>query len=237
MKICYCEDEAAQAEILKEKASAWSEAGGIQLQTDLFESAEEFLFKAEGDTYDLVFLDISMKKMNGMELAKQIRAKDKNVIIVFVTSDPSFVFEGYEVGAYRYLMKPFTDEKLYEILDYSAARRSGSDNFIVVKTTTENRRIDLEELLYIEVQGHYVDLHLADNDILSFKSSFSEILEQANAKKELFQLTHRSYAVNLSKITRIGRTECILEGGQSLPVSRSAYKPLNDSFIKYNLER
>ena len=70
----------------------------IEVHADLFESAEEYLFKAEQNYYDVIFLDISMRGQNGMELARKIREKEKDVILVFVTSDASYVFDGYEVG-------------------------------------------------------------------------------------------------------------------------------------------
>ena len=106
MTICYCEDESAQAKAFAIKIDQWAKNKNIEVHADLFESAEEYLFKAEQNYYDVIFLDISMRGQNGMELARKIREKEKDVILVFVTSDASYVFDGYEVGAYRYLMKP-----------------------------------------------------------------------------------------------------------------------------------
>ena len=116
MTICYCEDESAHAKAFAIKIDQWAKNKNMAVRTDLFECAEEYLFKAEQNAYDVIFLDISMRGQNGMELARQIREKEKDVILVFVTSDASYVFAGYEVGAYRYLMKPVDEEKLWEIL-------------------------------------------------------------------------------------------------------------------------
>ncbi len=235
LRICYCEDEAAQAEFLKKKVELWAGTKQIKASVDLYSSAEEYLFKTEKFDYDVIFIDISMKNMNGMELAKQIRADDKDVILVFVTSDPSFVFEGYEVDAYRYLMKPINDSKLFEILEYAGTRNLADHSCIVVRTDSRNQRIRLCDLLYIEVQGHYVDMHLADGRVVKVKSSFSDILSQVNAADGHLIQTHRSYAVNLSHVVRIGRTECCMDAGERIPVSKSAYRELNEAFIRYSL--
>ena len=129
MTICYCEDESAQAKAFAIKIDQWAKNKNMAVRKDLFECAEEYLFKAEQNAYDVIFLDISMRGQNGMELARQIREKEKDVILVFVTSDASYVFDGYEVGAYRYLMKPLDEEKLraaiketgYDLVSISAA--------------------------------------------------------------------------------------------------------------------
>ena len=122
MTICYCEDESAQAKAFAIKIDQWAKNKNIEVHADLFESAEEYLFKAEQNYYDVIFLDISMRGQNGMELARKIREKEKDVILVFVTSDASYVFDGYEVGAYRYLMKPVDEKKLWEIPELVAPR-------------------------------------------------------------------------------------------------------------------
>lgn len=237
MRICYCEDEIAQAKLLKKQVENWAGINNVNIHMELFESAEEFLFKAEQFDYDLIFLDISMNKMNGMELAKKIRETDEKVVLVFITSDQSFVFDGYEVGAYRYLLKPIVEKKLYEILSYVECNlREKTVDDMVIKIKNENVRIAFDEILYLEVQGHYVKIHRDSAETLSIKVSFSELLKTINQYKEKCVLAHRSYAVNIVKISRIGRTECTLVNGEKIPISRSAYKGLNDAFIKYNLE-
>ena len=95
MTICYCEDESAQAKAFAIKIDQWAKNKNTAVRADLFECAEEYLFKAEQNAYDVIFLDISMRGQNGMELARQIREKEKDVILVFVTSDSSYVFYGY----------------------------------------------------------------------------------------------------------------------------------------------
>ena len=238
MTICYCEDESAQAKAFAIKIEQWAKNKNIAVHTDLYESAEEYLFKADQNTYDVIFLDISMRGQNGMELARQIREKEKDVILVFVTSDASYVFAGYEVGAYRYLMKPVEAKKLWEILDYARAQKAAEEeNYILVKKESQSVRVNLRDVLYIEAQKHYVNLYLENEEPMTVKVVFAELLQEMQEKSDTFLATHRSYAVNIDKVVRIGRTECTLSDGSSIPVSRSFYKAVNEAFIGYHLGR
>lgn len=238
MTICYCEDESAQAKAFAIKIEQWAKNKNIAVHTDLYESAEEYLFKADQNTYDVIFLDISMRGQNGMELARQIREKEKDVILVFVTSDASYVFAGYEVGAYRYLMKPVEAKKLWEILDYARAQKAAEEeNYILVKKDSQSVRVNLRDVLYIEAQKHYVNLYLENEEPMTVKVVFAELLQEMQEKSDTFLATHRSYAVNIDKVVRIGRTECTLSDGSNIPVSRSFYKAVNEAFIGYHLGR
>lgn len=238
MTICYCEDESAQAKAFAIKIDQWAKNKNMEVRTDLFECAEEYLFKAEQNAYDVIFLDISMRGQNGMELARQIREKEKDVILVFVTSDASYVFDGYEVGAYRYLMKPVDEEKLWEILDYARTQKEvEEENYILVKKDSQSVRINLKDIIYIEAEKHYVNLCMENKESINIKTAFTELLQETQEKSDTILLTHRSYAVNIEKVVRIGRTECVLSDSSVIPVSRSFYKEVNEAFIKYHLGR
>lgn len=238
MTICYCEDESAQAKAFAIKIDQWAKNRNMKVRTDLFECAEEYLFKAEQNSYDVIFLDISMRGQNGMELARQIREKEKDVILVFMTSDASYVFDGYEVGAYRYLMKPVDEKKLWEILDYARTQKEvEEENYILVKKDSQSVRVNLKDIIYIEAQKHYVNLCMENKESINIKTAFTELLQETQEKSDTILLTHRSYAVNIEKVVRIGRTECVLSDSSVIPVSRSFYKEVNEAFIKYHLGR
>lgn len=236
LRICYCEDETAQAEWLRKKVLEWAEKNQVPVHMDLYASAEEFLFKAEGASYDLLLLDIAMKEMNGMELARKVRERDPEAVLVFVTSDPGFALEGYEVDAYRYLMKPVREDKLFEVLAYCRTRESVEGQSVLLKSEGEMCRIMRKNILYMEARGHYVELHLCGQEPLIVKVGFADILNEINAGSEALVKIHRSYAVNPGHVARIGRTDCCLIDGERLPVSKSAYQHLNEKFIQYHLE-
>lgn len=238
MRIAYCEDESAQARYICAMIAQWADSRGTTAEVVLYESAEEFLFKNEEYPYHAVLLDIAMKQMNGVDLAHKIRQKDKHLPIAFLTADKDFALEGYEVQAVRYLIKPIVQEKLYELLDTLFAELENAVEkplCIMVEEKGSLRKINEDTICYIEVLGHYTQLYLVDTTVIRVKESFGAILARLH-KKEHFVKCHRSYAVNLTYIDKISRTECFLSNKMILPVSRSSYQELNQRFIQHYIK-
>ena len=116
--IAICDDEQVERKYLSQLAAQWAAGRCLYSQIDAFESAEQFLFAYREDiSYDILLLDIQMKGLDGVTLAKEIRKTDTHVQIVFITGLPDFIAEGYEVSALHYLMKPIQPEKLWSVLD------------------------------------------------------------------------------------------------------------------------
>lgn len=247
MRIAYCEDERAQAALTEEMIEDWSERRGQECVIDVFSSAEQFLFELGEEElvpYDLLLLDISMEGMDGFALARQIRKTDTNLRIVFLTSDASRVFDGYEIEAWRYLMKPLREAKLYEMLDTLVTELADSEaSYILLEVAGERIKVEQRQILYVEVDGHYTTIYCEDRQ-LTIKESFGEVLNRLNGESKAgkgkdgvipaFIKCHRSAAVNLSKVCRIGRQSCILAGDMEVPVSRGMYQQLNQAFIQAN---
>ena len=117
-RIAVCEDENVILEYESSLVKEWAEARGVQAELDTYVSAEQFLFESEDKSpYDVLIFDIQMKGMNGMELAKKLRARGADSAIIFVTGIPDYAIEGYEVGAVRYILKPVKADVLNGLLD------------------------------------------------------------------------------------------------------------------------
>lgn len=237
MRIIYCEDEEAQARRCLEGIEKWSAETGMPCFVERFSSAEQLLFHLDGGSaadYDLVLLDIAMGGMDGFTLARRLRQRDANLRIAFLTADPSHVFEGYQLEAWRYLMKPLRYEQICEMLEALAGSLSGQSPYVLLEINGERRRIYTKDVLYLEVWGHYSTLYCL-RETWTVKLSFNRLLELLNEAESCFVRCHRSAAVNVTKLQRIGREQCVLSGGTELPVSRGMYKALNEAFIRGNL--
>lgn len=129
LKIAIVEDDLTQLSYVRLLIEGWMAKTHNTMKLISCESAEEFLFKyAEPLDFDLILLDIKLKKMNGMELAKQIRTVSRTVQIAFLTGVKDYVFEGYEIGAVRYLLKPVQEKDLFKLLDDCLARSLENKN-------------------------------------------------------------------------------------------------------------
>lgn len=230
--IAICEDDGASRSYEEELVRSWARDHQYKVTVDAYCSAEQFLFEAEDrQEYDLLVLDIQMGDMNGMELAAKLRAGGTRAAILFLTGVPDYALEGYEVGAVRYLLKPLKEEEFLELLDVlfekaMQARRQ----FYLFEQGAHVCRIPLSDILYLEARGHYVCMHTVSEE-LEWKAVFSAATEELAGEK--FFLLKRGLLVNLEHVEKITRTDCLLDQGDVLPVSRERYRELNKAFIAY----
>jgi DNA-binding LytR/AlgR family response regulator len=232
MIIGLCDDDETQLNYIEMLIKGWSKQRHIPCEVLRYCSAEEFLFE-QGDRYpfDLIILDIQMKQMNGMELARRIRDVEKDIPIIFLTGIRDYVFEGYEVGALRYLLKPVKEEQLIVAFDeINHDLNSIKKNYYIFRHGGEMMKQDHEGIIYVEALGHYIKM-ITTGQAYEWKDSISQIGKALNM--EDFIYTHRSYIVNLKYVEKINKTDCLLSNGITIPVSRSNYQSLNEAFIKY----
>jgi len=231
MRICLVDDDSSQLDYLKVLIEKWANNKNVSMDINYYHSAEEMLFEtSESYPFDLIVLDIQMGKMNGIELAQKIRETDKNIVIAFVSGMADYVFDGYEVQALRYILKPIKDDKVYELLDYVDANKQEMDKYIILSVLGEKKKVNHEDILYLESMGHYVVVHLKDTKY-DYKYNISDLYQELAGS--IFIKTHRSYIVNLKYVEKITRSECHLINQIKIPLSRSSYKAVNQKFIDF----
>ena len=231
MRICLVDDDSTQLDYLKLIIEKWSSKHNINTDIDFYHSAEEMLFENnESYPFDMIVLDIQMGKINGIELAKKIRKTDKDVIIAFISGMADYVFEGYEVQAIRYILKPVKDNKVYDLLDYANTYIDKENKYFILSVSGEKKKINYDDIIYFESMGHYVIFHL-ENTEYEYKYNISNLcLDLAGSE---FIRTHRSYVVNIKFIEKITRNECQLINNIKVPLSRNSYKSVNEKFINH----
>ena len=143
-----------------------------------------------------------------------------------------------EVGALRYLLKP-EETKLFSLLDEISYALGKERRYLIENVGGETVKIPVDTIYSVEAKGHYIRLHTSVGDY-EYKKNLSEIAEELAkdqpGQKTEFISTHRSFLVSLAAVERVQRTECILCDGSSVPVSRNAYKSVNEAFIRYYME-
>lgn len=231
MRICFVDDDSTQLDYLKSITDKWSQNKSISVELSFYHSSEEMLFEHNNSfPYDVIVLDIQMGNMNGIELAKRIRSLDKNVIIAFISGIADYVFDGYEVQATRYLLKPVQEDKVFELFNYVNNQITTKVSYLIISVCGEKKRIKYDDIIYIESMGHYITLHLSNAEY-DYKCNISDLNE--DLKDTEFVKTHRSYIVNMKYVEKISKNTCTLAGNISVPLSRNSYKLVNDKFITY----
>jgi len=231
MRICFVDDDSTQLDYLKVITEKWANKHNINTNINFYHSAEEMLFEnSESYPFDMIVLDIQMAKINGIELAKKIRIIDKNIIIAFISGMADYVFEGYEVQAIRYILKPVNDEKIYELLDYASKLKEKEDKYLIISVSGENKKINYDDIIYFESMSHYIVVHLK-NEEYNYKYNISDLCLELSELN--FIRIHRSYVVNLKYIEKITKNDCQLINDIIVPLSRNSYKSVNEKFISY----
>ncbi len=227
LNITICDDEHSQIEYLSTFVREWADERGVAVRISDYESAESFLF-AYGDdkTTDVLLLDIQMKKIDGIALARKIRQDNNTVQIVFITGYTEYISEGYEVEALHYLIKPVSKQKLYNVLDRAAEKLKRNERGLILETADGVVRIPLHEIRFIEVRHNYITIH-SKNDI-TVKMTLSEIEKELDDR---FFRTNRSFIVNLSYLHKTTKTDVVLTDGTNVPLSKRLYEAVNRAFI------
>ena len=230
LNIAICDDEQNQIKYIKDIVSAWAETSGHMPIFAEFPSAEAFLFDyAENQNYDILLLDIEMANMNGIDLAKKVREGNNRVQIVFITGYPDFMSEGFEVAALHYLMKPVKKEKLFSVLERAVENLGKKEEFLVLETENGVLRINFSEIMLAEAKGHDTVLTLTSGNETA-KIGINDLEKKLDTS---FVRSHRSYLVGLRHITRITKTDVILDNGTLIPLSRRMYAEVNQKFIDF----
>lgn len=232
MRIAICEDNKEHAEILKSIVKRWAEQERIAVDIGYYQSAEQFLFFMKEDAhYDLAFLDIQLERMNGFQLAKLIREQDRTMFLVFTTGEKGYALRGYEVSAFRYLIKPLKEKEVAAALTKaSKLLEENKRDAVIVTYNDESRRILKNEIYYVEVDNHHIILHTKDEKI-RFKARLMDF--ESQFEEPQFCKCHRSYIVNLHYVEKISREGVEIENGTKLPVSRARWDDLNRCYLAY----
>lgn len=181
--------------------------------------------------FDLVFLDIQMEGMNGMDTARAIRELQPDTVLIFVTGSKEYVFEAFDVSAFHYLLKPLEETKFMEVLKRAIgeSRKCRAEKQKRLFIRTKNLTIDQKDILYIESRGKKVDIHTR-KETFSIYGAMSELETQLG---ESFYRCHRGYLVNMAYITEYGADSITLTGGARVYLTKKKHGEFVKAYMWY----
>lgn len=228
-RIAICEDEAVFR--LEQESICRKVCDGLKIddETTAFASGAALLAAYEGGArYDLLLLDIVMDELSGMDLARRLREQGCGAAIVFITSNPDYAIQGYDVGALHYLMKPLDGAALGKVIAADYQRRF-SRCYLIVKSGRQNLRLPLKDVICLETVGRRVKITTLSGEIET-SAKLTELLEHLPSGQ--FCRCHVGYVVNLTHIQRISRSDAVAVNGKVIPVSRAYLKEVEKAFLK-----
>jgi DNA-binding LytR/AlgR family response regulator len=229
LKIAICDDSLEFLSQLNTKINQW-QTSAQSISVTVFCDGDALIRAHSAAHFDIIFLDIVMPLLNGIETAREIRNFDRSVKIVFLTSSPEYAVESYTVRADNYLLKPVTDSALFQCLDELRSEIGKSALSIVVRSAYASHRVELQRIEYIEAQNKHTLFSLTGGETL--ESIDPLYLHEAKLPpSEGFFKCHRSYIVNLNQIAQYTQNEVMLFSGSSVPISRSCHKEFQDAYF------
>lgn len=238
-RIAVCDDESHFRKRIREILMDYMNEKGVMYEIDEFESGKDFVsLGIESVKYKIVFLDINMDEMDGIQTAQKIREISNDIFIVFVTAFATYTLEGYKVDAVRYILKNNVNfsELVFECMDAINTKM----NYVVKKKTFNfnegAKNVSLERLLYIESRLHKLEFYIMEDRLNQY--SLYGVLN--DMEKELegndFIRIHQSYLVNMKHIEKVSRYEVLLSNGVKLEIPKVRYKHVEESYVAFKGE-
>ena len=220
MDIAVVDDEKA----IREHICGLVEERQPESRIEAYATGEELL--ASGKRFDIVFLDIQMEGMNGIEAARSLREKNANLgvedtVLVFITGIKDYVFDAFDLYAFQYLLKPIDEGKFAEALERAVREAAKKKERRVLFIKSRNLTLDQSEILYIESRAKKVEIHTAGAaQAIEIYAAMDELEEQLG---ENFYRCHRAYIVNMDCITEYDGESITLTGGDRVYLTKKKY--------------
>jgi DNA-binding LytR/AlgR family response regulator len=231
MKIGICDDEEYVLLLLEEYINRYSKKFGIRFGLVKFNSGEEIWDYIECDNYfDIIFLDIQMNGINGIDTAHKIRKKDTNVKIFFLTSIIKYALEGYRVKAERYFIKPLKYSRFEKELNNVIRLIEVEKNrFFIEKNDNGIFKIMLSDIVYIETIGRNTMIHTTSKNIISYRN----MKQHEESLDDCFYRCHRAFIVNLTYVSSIIDNTVSLNNNEDIPLSKYRKKDFKEALLDY----
>ncbi len=230
MNIAICEDNADDTLLLQRHMENYLKSKSCHGVIRSFSSAEELLAAYSPGAFDLIFLDIYLPGISGMEAARTIRLTDRDCLFVFTTVTPDFSMEGFLVQAGGYMLKPINAHKLETTLHMCREVFERSARVIEIPQTGGMLPLFLSQIEYIEIYGNDALFHTR-KDVIKTRMSLSEIEEKLGDKA--FLRCHRSYIVNMNHVAEIGEQDFKMTGGHIVPIRKNGKKEIRLALTRF----
>jgi DNA-binding LytR/AlgR family response regulator len=232
--IAICDDNAADRIKLYETIESYLCKQGVSANLFAYDNPYKLNSVIESKTicFDIIFLDIIMDDMNGMTCARIIRKQDKLVNIIFLTSSTDYVYEGYEVNATGYLVKPIQIDQLAKVMERAIAQIENAEKAsICIAYRGVTQKILTKDILYLESENDKVNIVLAKT---AEKITVYTKLDEFEQTQQLntFIRSHKSYLVNFLYIEKYENDRFVLTDGTAIPISRTNKEKARDAFYK-----
>ncbi len=232
ISILICDDLPEARANLNGMLRHYEQEHSVELELETAGDGTELLSMWRSGRWDLLFLDIFMPQLDGIEAARRLRRVDNRCEIVFATTSREHGMEGYELHAMDYLTKPFSQQDVDSAMDWFLQRRAEKRSELLVKNQLGEELIDMREIRYIESSGHLCSIHLPDR-VVTVRRSIDELVLELN---DAFFRCHKSFLVNLAHAEGLGKNCFRMDDGGSVPISAARLSGSKSALLAWRTE-
>lgn len=229
IRIAICDDEKSMTDKLEKMVSAFFRRKNKEIAIAKFSCGEELLNYDK--PIDILFLDIQMDGIDGMETARKLRERKFRGFLIFITVLKEMVFQSFEVQAYDYLVKPIEKSHFEATMErlFASMQNVSAANLLIQKGH-ESRIISLEDIVFCEIIDRKIYLHLTSSEVVDF---YERIEKLESRLDDRFFRCHRSFLINLKYLKSYKNGTAYMEGGKEIPVSRLRMKEFSSVILQY----
>lgn len=224
--VCILEDEEPYSRALEELLQEWQAANSADLSVSVCRSGEELL-SLDYCRFSVLFLDIRLGDTDGISLAHRLRREGYAGELVFLTAYQEYVFEGYNVHALNYYLKPISYEQLDSCMQYVKRRQSAA--YFVCRHYGNITKIPYRDILYFSSRNQYTEVHTSDGSIYRQAIPLKHVISTLPAE---FIQCHRTLAVNIDHVEKLDGATVFVTGGEQLPVSKKYLDRVRERFLE-----
>ena len=227
--IAICDDEKHMSDHIRAMASEFFRKKNREIQLRTFLSGEELL-NYDGQI-DILFLDIQMNGMDGLETARKLRAGKFRGVLIFITVLKEMVFQSFEVQAYDYLVKPVDEKQFGKTMErLYASMQNASEDSLLVQKGYEGRIIPKDAIVFCEIIDRKIYLNLASGEVVDYYERIENLETKLGSH---FFRCHRSYLINLKHLKGYKNGTACMDNGKEVPVSRLRSREFSGVVLQY----
>ncbi len=231
MDIAIIEDSGQELSLLERYLQSYLSNRQVYRVIDTYTSGDAFLENWPSKSYDLIFLDILMDGISGIEVARKIRETDSECLLIFISSSKEYALQGFEVRAFDYLLKPLSEERFQRTMDLCHNELAKHIRYIEVKESRTLVKIPLGEIIYTDYYNHYIQIHTSTRLIRSYQQFdvFSPLL----LCYPQFLCCYRNCIVNMDHVASVDKHDFIMENGERVPITRGNRNAIYQQYADY----
>lgn len=235
MRIAIVDDIETERALLKMRLERQLSLYGVETEILEFDSSESFLAAEKERHFTVAFLDVYMKGLSGMDAAKELRKTDADCFLIFTTTSTDHALEGFQVRAFHYLVKPFSEGELAVLLAEMLAKLPRPEPILTVKVSGSDVRLRYRDIIFAEHFAHMINIRTTAGKTLATRQSFKAFTEPLK-KDPRFFVCSRGTIVNLEHAADFQAAAFCMTDGSRVYVNQELLKPARQAFMEFLLQ-